>query len=169
MDDPSPACWADLLDDRFRDDMQLANPTSSGTACTLLATFLQLFGADEAFAFPADLHRNIARYIQSGGAPLRAAATGETAVGIVSMHDAVAQTVQGAPIVTVAPCEGTGHEVGSMSITAGGPTRRMRASGTTGPSPPRRRKSAPRSTASRCPPTSAQPPRPRRRISMPST
>ena len=116
-----PACWADLLDERFADDVQVANPNSSGTSYTMLATMVQLMGEDEAFAYLAQLHDNISQYTQSGSAPIRAAATGETAVGIVFMHDAVAQTVQGAPIVAVAPCEGTGYEVGSMSIIAGGP------------------------------------------------
>jgi iron(III) transport system substrate-binding protein len=116
-----PACWKDLLDARFADDVQVANPNSSGTAYTMLATLVQLFGEDEAFAFMADLHKNVSQYTQSGSAPIRAAATGETAIGIVFMHDAVAQAVTGAPIVTVAPCEGTGYEVGSMSLIAGGP------------------------------------------------
>lgn len=116
-----PACWADLLDPRFEDDVQVANPNSSGTSYTMLATLVQLMGEDEAFAYLAQLHDNISQYTQSGSAPIRAAATGETAIGIVFMHDAVAQTVTGAPIVTVAPCEGTGYEVGSMSIIAGGP------------------------------------------------
>ena len=116
-----PACWADLLDPRFADDVQVANPNSSGTSYTMLATMVQLMGEDEAFAYLAQLHNNISQYTQSGSAPIRAAATGETAIGIVFMHDAVAQTVTGAPIVTVAPCEGTGYEVGSMSIIAGGP------------------------------------------------
>ena len=52
-------------------------------------------------------------------APLKAAGQGETTVGIVLMHAAVAQTVAGFPVVTVAPCEGTGYEIGSMSIIAG--------------------------------------------------
>ncbi|MFN3686285.1 ABC transporter substrate-binding protein [Salinarimonas sp.] len=121
VDENPPSCWADLLDERFRDDIQVANPNSSGTAYTMLATFVQLFGEDEAFAFMADLHANVSQYTQSGSAPIRAAATGETAIGIVFMHDAVAQAVQGAPIVTVAPCEGTGYEVGSMSLIEGGP------------------------------------------------
>lgn len=116
-----PACWADLTDERFRDDIQVANPNSSGTSYTMLATMVQLMGEDEAFAYLADLHANVSQYTQSGAAPARAAATGETAVGIVFMHDAVAQTVDGAPVVTVAPCEGTGYEVGSMSIIKGGP------------------------------------------------
>ena len=121
VDDPAPACWADLLDPRFEDDVQVANPNSSGTSYTMLATMVQLMGEDEAFEYLAELHGNISQYTQSGSAPIRAAATGETAVGIVFQHDAVAQTVQGAPIVTVAPCEGTGFEVGSMSLIAGGP------------------------------------------------
>jgi iron(III) transport system substrate-binding protein len=116
-----PACWADLLDPRFEDDVQVANPNSSGTSYTMLATMVQLMGEDAAFEYLAQLHNNISQYTQSGSAPIRAAATGETAIGIVFMHDAVAQTVQGAPIVAVAPCEGTGYEVGSMSIIEGGP------------------------------------------------
>ncbi|PWK59182.1 ABC transporter substrate-binding protein [Roseicyclus mahoneyensis] len=116
-----PACWADLLDARFEDDVQVANPNSSGTSYTMLATLVQLMGEEEAFEYLTQLHGNISQYTQSGSAPIRAAATGETAIGIVFMHDAVAQTVTGAPIVTVAPCEGTGYEVGSMSIIAGGP------------------------------------------------
>lgn len=117
----APACWADLLDERYADDIQVANPNSSGTAYTMLATLVQLFGEDEAFDFMAQLHANISQYTQSGSAPIRAAATGESAIGIVFMHDAVAQAVQGAPITTVAPCEGTGYEVGSMSLIEGGP------------------------------------------------
>jgi iron(III) transport system substrate-binding protein len=35
------------------------------------------------------------------------------------MHDAVAQTVEGFPVKSVAPCEGTGYEIGSMSIIKG--------------------------------------------------
>lgn len=116
-----PACWADLLDERYIDDIQVANPNSSGTAYTMLATLVQIMGEEEAFAYMARLHRNVSQYTRSGAAPIRAAATGETAIGIVFMHDAVTQAVAGAPIVTVAPCEGTGYEVGSMSIIKGGP------------------------------------------------
>ena len=117
----APACWSDLLDVRFVDDIQVANPNSSGTSYTMLATMVQLMGEDEAFDYLAALHANISQYTKSGSAPIRATATGETAVGIVFMHDAVAETVGGAPVVTVAPCEGTGYEVGSMSLIKGGP------------------------------------------------
>jgi len=65
------------------------------------------------------LHRNINQYTKSGSAPIKAAARGETKIGIVFMHDAVTQAVRGFPIKVVAPCEGTGYEIGSMSIIAG--------------------------------------------------
>ena len=65
------------------------------------------------------LHQNVSQYTKSGSAPIRAAAIGETTVGIVFMHDAVTQAVKGMPIQTVAPCEGTGYEIGSMSIIKG--------------------------------------------------
>lgn len=116
-----PKGWNDLLDARFADDIQVANPNSSGTSYTMLATMVQLMGEDEAFAYLAKLHANINQYTKSGSAPIRAAATGESAIGIVFMHDAVKETVGGAPIVTVAPIEGTGYEVGSMSLIKGGP------------------------------------------------
>ncbi|MYA87163.1 MAG: iron ABC transporter substrate-binding protein, partial [Boseongicola sp. SB0662_bin_57] len=43
----------------------------------------------------------------------------ENTIGIVFMHDAVKQAVSGFPIKVVAPCEGTGYEIGSMSIIDG--------------------------------------------------
>jgi iron(III) transport system substrate-binding protein len=119
-EDP-PRCWEDLLDERYRDDIQIANPNSSGTAYTMLATMVQLMGEEEAFEYLRQLDANVSQYTQSGSAPIRAAATGETALGIVFMHDVITHVVQGAPVEVVAPCEGTGYEIGSMSLIAGGP------------------------------------------------
>jgi iron(III) transport system substrate-binding protein len=115
----APRCWADLLKPAFRGEVQVADPNTSGTAYTMLATLVQLMGEEPAFAFLGQLHRNINQYTRSGAAPARAAATGETLVGITFLHDAVTQRVNGAPVAIVAPCEGTGYEIGSMSIIKG--------------------------------------------------
>jgi len=117
---PEPKCWADLLSDKYKDDVQVADPNSSGTAYTLLATIVQLHGEDKGFDFLKRLHKNINQYTKSGAAPAKAAASGETLIGITFMHDLVTFAVQGNPIKVVAPCEGTGYEVGSMSIIKGG-------------------------------------------------
>lgn len=116
---PTPACWEDLTKPEFKGHVQMANPNSSGTAYTALATMVQLFGEEKGFDYMKRLHANINQYTKSGSAPIKAAGTGETTVGIVFMHDSVAQTVAGFPVVTVAPCEGTGYEIGSMSIIKG--------------------------------------------------
>jgi len=116
---PVPACWADLLKPEYKGHVQMANPNSSGTAYTTLATMVQLFGEDEGFDFMAGLHANINQYTKSGSAPIKAAGRGENTIGIVFLHDAVKQAVSGFPIEPVAPCEGTGYEIGSMSIIDG--------------------------------------------------
>jgi len=117
---PEPKCWSDLLSEKYRDDVQVADPNSSGTAYTLLATIVQLQGEDKGFDFLKRLHKNINQYTKSGAAPAKAAASGETLIGITFLHDLVTMSVGGAPLKTVAPCEGTGYEVGSMSIIKGG-------------------------------------------------
>ena len=114
-----PKCWADLLDAQFRDEVQVADPNSSGTAYTLLATMVQLMGEEKGFDYLKKLHRNVNQYTKSGAAPAKSVALGETLVGITFMHDLMTEVVKGAPIKVVAPCEGTGYEIGSMSIVKG--------------------------------------------------
>ncbi|MFN3508020.1 MAG: ABC transporter substrate-binding protein [Allorhizobium sp.] len=114
-----PVCWADLLAPELKGEIQIANPNSSGTAYTALASLVQIMGEDRAFEYLKALNANISQYTKSGSAPVKAAARGETGLGIVFMHDAVAQTAEGFPVKSIAPCEGTGYEIGSMSIVKG--------------------------------------------------
>ncbi|KAA2234727.1 ABC transporter substrate-binding protein [Salinarimonas soli] len=116
---PEPKCWADLLDPKFKDEVQVADPNSSGTAYTLLATVVQLMGEDKGFEYMKALHKNVNQYTKSGSAPAKAVSLGETAVGITFMHDMISVAVDNPDVKTVAPCEGTGYEIGSMSIVKG--------------------------------------------------
>ena len=116
---PEPKCWADLAKPEYKDDVQVANPNSSGTSYTMLATLVQIMGEAKAFEFMKAMHKNVNQYTKSGAAPARAAATGESLIGITFQHDAVTQAVGGAPVKIVSPCEGTGYEIGSMSIVKG--------------------------------------------------
>jgi iron(III) transport system substrate-binding protein len=115
----APTCWRDLVKPEYRDEIQMANPNSSGTAYTVIATIVQLFGEDAAFDYLKQLHRNINQYTRSGVAPVKAVARGETSINIGFMHDAVTERVAGFPVRANAPCEGTGYEIGSMSIIRG--------------------------------------------------
>ena len=44
-----PACWADLIKPEFKGEVQMADPNSSDTAWTALATLVQLVGEEPAF------------------------------------------------------------------------------------------------------------------------
>jgi len=116
---PEPKCWKDLAKADYKGQVQIANPNSSGTAYTTLATIVQLWGEDDGFKYLKDLHQNVNQYTKSGSAPIKAAARGETVIGITFQHDIVTQVVSGFPVVAISPCEGTGYEIGSMSIIKG--------------------------------------------------
>ncbi|MCX8583836.1 ABC transporter substrate-binding protein [Gilliamella sp. B2865] len=114
-----PKCWADLIKPEFRGEIQIADPQSSGTAYTALATFTQLWGEDKAFDYLKALNRNISQYTKSGVAPARNAARGETMIGIGFLHDYSLEKENGAPLDLISPCEGTGYEIGGISIIKG--------------------------------------------------
>src|SRR5258708_11965926 len=91
-----PKCWADLLDSKFTDEVQVADPNSSGTSYTMLATIVQLMGEDKGFDYLKKLHKNVNQYTKSGAAPARATALGETTVGIAFQHYLVTSAIDGA-------------------------------------------------------------------------
>ena len=57
----------------FKDEVQVADPNSSGTSYTMLATIVQLMGEDKGFEYLKALHKNINQYTKSGAAPAKAA------------------------------------------------------------------------------------------------
>lgn len=114
-----PKTWADLLNPALKGDIQSANPASSGTAYTMVATLVQLMGEDQAFEYLKKLHANISQYTRSGTGPIKAVARGETMVSISFVHDAPGEKMNGFPIEAVTPTDGTGAEIGSMSIIKG--------------------------------------------------
>ncbi len=114
-----PKTWADLLKPEYKGEIQVANPASSGTAYTMVATLVQLMGEDKAFEYMKQLHPNIGQYTRSGTGPIKAVARGETAVSISFVHDGPGEKMQGFPVETITPSDGTGAEIGSMSLIKG--------------------------------------------------
>ncbi|WP_237386850.1 ABC transporter substrate-binding protein [Xenorhabdus sp. Sc-CR9] len=113
---PIPTCWKDLTKPEYKGEIQIADPQSSGTSYTALATFIQLWGENEAFDYLKKINSNISQYTKSGIAPARNTARGETAIGIGFLHDYSLEVENGAPMKLIAPCEGTGYEIGGVSI-----------------------------------------------------
>ncbi len=117
----APKSWADLLKPEFKGEVQVANPASSGTAYTMIATLVQLMGEDKAFEYMRALHKNVSTYTRSGTGPVKAAARGETTVSISFIHDVTTEQLRNFPVVPIAPAEGTGAEIGSMSMVKSAP------------------------------------------------
>jgi iron(III) transport system substrate-binding protein len=115
----TPKCWKDLTDPRLKGEVQVSDPQSAGTAYTVISTFVQLWGEDKAYEFFKQLHPNVSQYTKSGVTPSQNTARGETAIGIGFLHDYALQIQNGAPIELVVPCEGTGYELGGVSIIKG--------------------------------------------------
>jgi iron(III) transport system substrate-binding protein len=116
---PAPACWKDLARPEYAGDVQRATPNASGTAYTTIATLVQVFGEDEAFKMLKAWHKNISNYSRQGVGPIKATARGENLIAVAFIHDVVTEAQAGFPVKVVAPCEGTGYEIGSMSIIKG--------------------------------------------------
>ena len=116
----APQSWADLLDPVYHGQIEMAYPYTSGTGYTAWATIIQDKGLEKALDWWQLLDKNIHQYTASGTACIARAGLGECAVGIAFSHDIVAKGVgMGYPLVMSFPSEGTGYEVGGVSMIKG--------------------------------------------------
>lgn len=117
----APESWNDLLEPVYAKNVTTAHPATSGTACTLLATLIQLYGEDPAFEYFKKLDKNILQYTKSGGAPTRMCGLGETGMAFGFSQDIQQAIAEGYPIGMTFPKEGTGFEVSAMALIKNGP------------------------------------------------
>ncbi len=120
---PVPRTWRDLADPRYRGLVTYPNPNTSGTAYTMIATMVQIYGENEAFDLLKRIHLNVTQYVPTGGGPGTLVGRGEAAIGVTFVHDALDQVLKGFPITYGAPSDGTGYEIGGLSLVKGGPNR----------------------------------------------
>ena len=116
---PRPSTWADLLDPRFRGQVVMPNPNSSGTGFLTVAGWMGSKGEQPAWDFMTRLHENIQVYTHSGSAPCNNAARGEYGVGISLDMRAVTLKNQGAPIEIIVPTDGVGFDLEGTAIMRG--------------------------------------------------
>lgn len=118
--DPYPETFKDLLDPKFKGEIGMSDPATSGTAYTAVASLAQVWGQDEMIDFVRQLLPNLKERPKSGIEPIQKAAKGEYTIGITFLGDQLKIKKQGNPITSIVP-EGAGYEVGALSIVKNGP------------------------------------------------
>jgi iron(III) transport system substrate-binding protein len=121
---PAPKCWKDLLDPRYKGEIETSHPASSGTGYTILAGLVQMMGEEEAFDYLKKLHRNVTQYTRSGTAQARSVAKGEVGIGVSFIFGFENERLTNKfPVRSAAPCEGTSYEIGGIALVKGSRNR----------------------------------------------
>ncbi|NGM47857.1 ABC transporter substrate-binding protein [Rhodobacter sp. SGA-6-6] len=114
---PMPKSWKDLENPAFKGEIEMPDPTSSGTGWLHIISLLQ--GPEGEEAGWAQLERvdpNMTQYTQSGSKPCKDARAGEVTIGISLGITGVQSVEQGYPVVTVFPEEGAGYELEAAAL-----------------------------------------------------
>jgi iron(III) transport system substrate-binding protein len=105
-----PKSWKDLLDPKWKGEILMPSPLSSGTANMMRFSWLALYGDDEGWKFLEALDKNIAYYTRSGNAPTDLVGRGEFTLGITSDENVKKRLDDGYPLIWSIPAEGTGYD-----------------------------------------------------------
>jgi iron(III) transport system substrate-binding protein len=114
-----PESWRDLLDPKWKGEILMPSPLSSGTANMMRFTFLALYGDAEGWKFLEALDKNIAFYTRSGNAPTDLVGRGEFTLGITSDENVKKRLDDGYPLLWSIPQEGTGYDGTTALILKG--------------------------------------------------
>jgi len=115
---PSPKDWSDLIDPKFKGEVVMPNPVSSGTGYLQIVGILQQLGEEPGWKFLKSLDGNVAQYIKSGSRPCKAARAGEFAVGASLAFAAIQSIEEGFPVAMVIPAKGAGYELEATALMA---------------------------------------------------
>ncbi len=116
---PAPKSWKDLTDPKYRGEIAMPNPASSGTGFLMVAAWLQQMGEEQGWKFMDALHANIAAYTHSGSKTCRQAGAGEYTIGLSFDFRGSDVKKKGAPIDLIWPSEGLGWDVEATGIMKG--------------------------------------------------
>ena len=110
-EDEAPKSWKDLADPKYRGEIVLANPASSGSAYAQLYMMYKLYGMD----FIADVVKNTT-YVASSTAGPDSVARGEYAITVTGEANIAKKISEGDPVAYVLPSEGTGRRIEGSAI-----------------------------------------------------
>lgn len=116
----APTKWADLLDPRYKNNLQMADARTSGTATERIYSLAKVMGEDEAFKFQKAMNANVQMYTKSGAGGAMPIATGQCASGIFYIVDALDIQQQGYPVTITYPEDGVSFGIEATGVVKGG-------------------------------------------------
>ena len=116
-----PASWDDLLKPAYKDQLQMADARTSGTAVTRIFSVLEVNKRDEdkTFAYLKKLRQNVQVYTKSGGGGTLPTGLGQAAGGIFFIVDALETKAKGYDVVISFPKEGIGTSAEAIALIKG--------------------------------------------------
>ncbi len=116
-----PASWEDLLDPAYRNQLQMADARTSGTAVTRIFSVLEVNGRDEdrAFAYMKKLRPNVQVFTKSGGGGTIPVGLGQAGAGIFFIVDALKTKQEGYDVTVSFPREGIGTAAEAIALLKG--------------------------------------------------
>lgn len=115
----APTKWADLLDPRYKNNLQMADARTSGTATERIYSLVKVMGEDEAFKFQKAMNANVQMYTKSGAGGAMPIATGQCGAGIFYIVDALDIQQQGYPVTITYPEDGVSFGIEATGIIKG--------------------------------------------------
>jgi len=113
-----PASWDDLLDPAYKNQLQMADARTSGTAVTRIFSVLEVNKRDEekSFAYLKKLRQNVQVYTKSGGGGTLPVGLGQAGGGIFFIVDALETKAKGYDVVISFPKEGIGSSAEAIAL-----------------------------------------------------
>jgi len=105
-----PTSWKELLDPKWKNEIVMPSPLSSGTANMMRYSFLALYGEEGGWKFLESLDKNVHHYTRSGNAPTDLVGRGEFTLGLTSDENVKNRIDQGYPLIWTVPQEGIGYD-----------------------------------------------------------
>jgi len=105
-----PKSWKDLLDPKWKGEIVMPSPLTSGTANLMVFSFLSIYGDQGGWKYLEALDKNVHHYTRSGAAPQDLVSRGEFMLGIATDDGLKSRIDQGYPLIWSIPEEGVGFD-----------------------------------------------------------
>lgn len=116
---PMPRSWHDLASPRYKGQIAMPDPASSGTGYMVLASLSDAGRDAGGLQMASDIAANLGQVTLSGSAPCKLARIGEFPIGISFAFSAMQSIHQGYPVTMVLPTDGTGYELEASGLMKG--------------------------------------------------